>query len=110
MRLPVDTEILAMAIECQIKVQEDISRFTGHEGPTSLTSLLEPCPCTVNQATQDNGRFVKFSEDPLCYVSVPVSVSVSANLLIALTHQCCYDLTKNGYGYSIILFDPATTN
>ena len=93
-----DLDIQRKAIKCRIKVQEDINRFSGHDQLISLISLLQPCPCTVNQARQDVGRFVKFSEDPLCYISVPVYTSV--NVPVTLTHQCCYE---NGYGYSMIL-------
>ena len=96
MKPPVDPETIEMIANCREKVVEDISRFMFRpNGPTSLTSSLEPCPCTVNQARVDIGRFMKFSDDPLCYVSVPLSVNLIIDM-IALTQQCCYD-TRTGY-------------
>ena len=59
----------------------------------SVVSKLEPCPCTLSQATNDVGRFLKFSDNPLCYLSIPKELNLVLRTA-TLTQQCCYNPTN----------------
>ena len=100
LQLPVSTTLTMSVERCKDAVTTDEFLFIG-TSVDSLASDLEPCPCTLNQAINDVGRFLKHTDDPLCYLSIPKKV----NLLlqpIRLTQQCCYD-PNNGYMCIIII-------
>ena len=78
---------------CLRSENNDKERF-GNKTPSDLASLLKPCPCTRDQATND-GRFIIFSQSPLCYVSTVPTPSTLNDETISLTQQCCYN--TDGY-------------
>ena len=50
---------------------------------------LDPCPPNSMEAQQIVGRFVPFSDVPLCYISGgPIR---RPGLSFSFTQQCCYD-------------------
>ena len=85
--LPADKNLKMMLSNCRVEIERDKLLFMEHL-PEVLALLLEPCPCTLEQASKDLGRFVKFTDTPLCYLSGPKSVYL---FNITLTQQCCYD-------------------
>ena len=87
--LPADKNLKKLLSNCIVEIEKDKILFM-ELFPEVLALKLEPCPCTLEQATNDIGRFVKYSDTPLCYLSGPKPT----NLLktnITLTQQCCYD-------------------
>ena len=96
MPLPV-SQTLKMNIErCRQAFDRDKPNFAVVK-LDAVVSQLEPCPCTLNQAKNDVGRFLKFSDNPLsqCYLSTPIDFSLIVRSA-TLTQQCCYNPT-NGY-------------
>ena len=88
---PVDHSLLMMIADCRQAVQRDKLDpiFLGNS-PDKISSRLDPCPCTLQQARNDVGRFVKYSDNPTCYVSGPMLVRVLVTV-VEVIQQCCYD-------------------
>lgn len=81
--LPTDPSIRAALRPCTLRYQID-KRFVNL---SSLTPLLEPCPCTLKQAESDCGRFKpQLIGDSQCFVSIR---EIYANGVSA-SQQCCY--------------------
>ena len=57
--------------------------------PQELAGQLDPCPCTLNMAREDIGRFVEQPGKEMCYVSGR-KLSIDG-MTTSLTQQCCYD-------------------
>ena len=75
---------------CLRKYHED-RRFLQGTDVTTLSALLDPCPCTLLQAILDLGRYIRQS-NTFCFVSSrPISYYVPTGRSIQLTQQCCYD-------------------
>lgn len=97
MRLPADPVLTAKVEDCLIALETDsINTFhLGINAAVILAAMLEPCPCTEDQASNDRGRFMQQLGLPQCYISTnPVEYS-ALTLLFTLTQQCCYD--NSGY-------------
>ena len=57
--------------------------------PDILAAMLDPCPCTLQQAARDIARFTRLNEN--CYVSsLPINHQLRALGGITLTQMCCY--------------------
>lgn len=88
---PVDHNLLMMIAGCRRAVQHDEKNSTFLvKSPDQIASELDPCPCTLQQARNDIGRFVKYSDNPTCFLSGPKSVSVVTEF-IKVIQQCCYN-------------------
>lgn len=87
--IPANNNLVTMAKNCIRAVDMDKTLFIV-ENHRVLAPQLEPCPCTLEQARNDLGRFVKHSDTPLCYLSGPKTIHLLLTR-ITLTQQCCYD-------------------
>lgn len=92
--LPVDPTLRMLINNCRRAATQDGVHLIGTT-PDELASMLEPCPCSLYQVNSDLGRFVRFSNNPPCYLSGPRIVNLPLGR-ISLTQQCCYD-ANNGY-------------
>ena len=76
---------------CRRAVQRDEVNSTFLlKSPDQIASELDPCPCTLQQARNDIGRFVKYSDNPTCFLSGSKSVRVVTKI-IKVIQQCCYN-------------------
>lgn len=95
MCLPVDDELADKVGECDQAAENrmlDFMPITVYT-PESLASLLDPCPCSLDQAMRDHARFVPIDEPEGCFVSA--SPLKEPNTLVArgpvsITQMCCY--------------------
>lgn len=90
--LPVSQALRVKFERCRRAAAFDNSNFIVISFET-LLSELEPCPCTLNQAKNDVGRFLKFSDNPLCYLSIPKEFNLIVRTA-TLNQKCCYNLTN----------------
>ena len=90
--LPTDRNLATMFRQCSIAVNRDKLAYLGTpDTPQTLADMLEPCPCTAQQAVTDNARFRPFTQPGNCYVSArPIDVLLPTIGLITLTQMCCY--------------------
>lgn len=66
--------------------------------PPDLAMELEPCPPSENQARMDIGRFIRISDNPLCYITGrPYRINRLPQF--SITQQCCYE-----FGYASFTF------
>ena len=88
--IPVDLEEQLRIELCMNETERNSFLFLESEiNPPDLAANLEPCPPTEGHARSDFGRFIKFSDDPLCYITgKPVRVPQIPQL--SVTQQCCY--------------------
>ena len=96
-QLPVDNNVANTLSDCLTRYRADItlliiSQLINPQGPgdpQSLAAMLDPCPCTQNQARLDRGRYTLFNNN--CYISArPTLVQLQAIGQISLTQMCCY--------------------
>ena len=65
--------------------------FLLGSSPASLAAMLDPCPCTLQQATTDRAKFTRLATPTNCYVSSqPVYHQLLALGRVTLTQMCCY--------------------
>lgn len=90
-KLPTDDEVEQSMLQCIIAYDLDTVAYLGFSlTPESLAAMLEPCPCTVQQAAADNARFRPFTDPGDCYVSSkPVPGRLNTGDITA-TQLCCY--------------------
>lgn len=96
-KLPVSQDIKVQRhIRCLQKYTYDKHMLCSVD-INNLAARLKPCPCTLQQAVQDLGRYIKQmeSDDRMCFVSSkPQMVDLPDGKRIQLTQQCCYKKYK----------------
>lgn len=93
MELDADTEVKGAVEECNGAFAQDEASYllNSDKSPQTLAEMLEPCPCTLEQAIIDSARFVKLEEPGNCYVSaLPINERLDSLGDISLTQMCCY--------------------
>lgn len=92
MILPAEDEVMAAVEECLAAEARDEFALFGFAGtPQTLADMLDPCPCSVQQAIADHARFRQLDDPSNCYVSsTPVNVMLLVLGQITLTQMCCY--------------------
>ena len=93
MPLPADDGIRTLVRQCLVLAQTESIVFTAsRQSPNSLAEMLDPCPCTPQQAEADRARYMKLPDDTKnCYISAnPLRVLLAAQGQIGLTQMCCY--------------------
>jgi hypothetical protein len=92
-----DADVQRAVEDCMEAEERDKSAYSNsNQTPVMLAGMLEPCPCTLQQAMEDGARFIPYVDVPgNCYVSSkPIEVRLPALGDIFLTQMCCY--TENG--------------
>jgi hypothetical protein len=94
MNLPTDPNLRQLVKKCALSVNQDSLAYFGtpHTQHT-LAAMLEPCPCTIQQADADHARFRPFTQPKgTCYVSaLPIDMRLGPITgTITLTQMCCY--------------------
>ena len=92
MALPSNRELNEMRASCSQLKNMDEQFVTLNEIP-NLAAMLDPCPCTQQQARRDT-TFIIFPEVSGCYLSIGPKIITpnSSNIQLELTQQCCYDM------------------
>ena len=76
---------------CLRKYREDV-QLLQNTNIRNLAAKLEPCPCSLQQALRDIGRFLRQSSTSYCFISTrPVPYNTTDGIHLQLTQQCCYD-------------------
>lgn len=91
--LDADQDVQAAVDQCMdARNTDELAYFGTTLTPQILAEMLDPCPCSLQQAMEDRARFVEFNERGNCYVSsFPVDVLLPAFGSITLTQMCCYE-------------------
>ena len=77
-------------IKCRELYQEDLKKWGEEEDMIEISQKLEPCPCSVQQAWRDWGRFHAERSRGLCFLQrIPLLVERDG-LEGKFTQQCCY--------------------
>lgn len=64
----------------------------SEEALMEAEAKAEQCPCTKNQAAQDDARFRPLPDHSNCFVSVRVEqLDFSSQIPIFPTRRCCYN-------------------
>lgn len=94
MPLPADDRVRGAVRRClQLEEQDRFSYLGTTETPETLAEKLDPCPCSMQQAMEDEARFMKYDDDDdkTCFVStMPVEDLLPIIGTISLTQMCCY--------------------
>ena len=93
LELPTDSELMMRAEECIDLYLKDILLLQVK--PMELADVVSdyPCPKTLNQAINDAGRYILYTQSPLCFVSsLPrMSSEVTGTVTISAAQLCCYE-------------------
>ena len=95
MCLPVDEDLAGKVRECDRVAGNRMLDFLTVYTPESLAGLLDPCPCSLDQAMRDRARFVPIDEPENCYISaIPLQEprTLFARGPVTITQMCCYDV------------------
>lgn len=97
MPIETDQDVVAAVDECLGANNRDGFAYILNPEltPEILAKMLDPCPCTLQQAIVDSARFRRFDGPGNCYISSrPVSEPEPVLLftlgVISLTQKCCY--------------------
>ena len=96
-RLPA-TEFVEQSnkLNCILALQEDTAILGGETTHAQLSEMLDHCPCTREQAVEDNARFIpQLCPNMMvfdCFISAsPKMLEIlSTNMTLMVTQQCCY--------------------
>lgn len=93
LEFPMDPQLRMQAEEC---IDWHFRDVIIHDiNAMELASLLSdyPCPMTRQQAIYDAGRYVQYTQSPLCYVSsLPqVNYEISLAFPVYAAQLCCYE-------------------
>ncbi len=91
---PTELEFQNQAEICQraVFLQNFLVLFGVANTPSELAEMLNPCPCSKNQADLDIGNFRKQIDFPhQCYISTNSVMYETFLFVLTLTQQCCYE-------------------
>ena len=84
-------------LDCILALERDTEILGGEVTHAEIAEILDPCPCTREQALEDNARFIPqacvdsvTAQDCFISASPRIIEITSRKSNLTLTQQCCY--------------------